>query len=58
MREEQTDGPKRLHCRELGSQRTGITTISGDSIQVYFVGYDEFVKIPDGQPLYIGRLYT
>lgn len=48
-----TDAPKRLHCRELDGTRTGILILNDEMIEVYFVGYDEFVHVSENEPTYV-----
>lgn len=45
--------PKRLHCRELDGTRTGILILNDKMIELYFVGYDEFVHVSENEPAYV-----
>ncbi len=53
MIHKKTHGPKRLHCRELDGTRTGILILNDETIELYFVGYDEFVHVSEDEPTYV-----
>lgn len=39
--------PKRLHCQDLDGDRTGILILEDERVELYFVGYNEFVHVPE-----------
>jgi hypothetical protein len=51
--EKKPSAPRRLHCRELNGDRTGIIILRDESIELYFVGYDEFVHLSADEPAYV-----
>ena len=53
MIHEKPHGPKRLHCRELDGTRTGILVLNDETIELYFVGYNEFVHVSEDEPIYV-----
>lgn len=53
MIDETPHAPKRLHCRDLGGERSGILILSDDRIELYFVGYDEFIRRFEDRPAYV-----
>ncbi|MBI1218155.1 MAG: hypothetical protein GC186_06360 [Rhodobacteraceae bacterium] len=45
--------PKRLHCRDLGAEPTGILVLSDERVELYFVGYEDFVYVHEDGPAYV-----
>jgi hypothetical protein len=44
---------KRLHCRELDGDRTGVLILRDDQIELYLVGYDEDIHLSADGPAYV-----
>jgi hypothetical protein len=53
MRDKTPNVPKRLHCRELDGDRTGVLVLRDEQIELYFVAYDDFVHLSADGPAYV-----